>query len=632
MELGTILAFLGLVVPAVLFFLAHKSGKEITGFGALVLVMIFGWSGFKLAVHYDILPHSKAFAAVALEHVDISTGVAASGESRSMVQTQGTIKASSSETLRADIYGWNSQMGWIYANGGPTTKSGSLMAKHGVSLLLNRNDSNNAMQTDAMNFAREYKKGNKHPSTGAHIIAMMGDGTAPFLYAMNKQIKSEAGWEYRYIIIGTSGQSYGEDKAVIPADMVKDPSAARPELKDINLMKGEVFVAVAQDGDANIFIKWAADNGICFNADPSRLDLECINIEPAKDNNYMEAAYALVNGLTVKREEYRNGKPTGRGLVTKKVRMAATWTPGDEYIFSHMDNVVSLADTLLYSGQMPQAIMVCNKWAKDNPEVVQALLSAIYEGGDAVLRDKKALSEAARASAVVYKEKDGKYWESMYNGLVTYGSQGNYFRLGGSRAYNLADAFREFGLEPGRENLFKATYTTFGKAISQLYPGDVPEIYPFEDVSDLSYLKALEGHVAAGVVQTETTTSVVPGSRARVGGRPVEINFQFRLAKFAPGAESQLEELKQQLAICGGCSIELNGYTDSTGSRQFNMNLSQDRADAVKAFLRKEAPGNFPDSKVKSQGFGPDNPKYSNNTDDGRAKNRRVEVVLYSAQ
>ena len=72
-------------------------------------------------------------------------------------------------------------------------------------------------------------------------------------------------------------------------------------------------------------------------------------------------------------------------------------------------------------------------------------------------------------------------------------------------------------------------------------------------------------------------------------------------------------------------SIEIVGFTDSTGSRQYNMDLSQRRAQSVATYLTAQG---VDGSRLSTRGAGPDQPIASNATADGRAQNRRVEVNL----
>ena len=72
--------------------------------------------------------------------------------------------------------------------------------------------------------------------------------------------------------------------------------------------------------------------------------------------------------------------------------------------------------------------------------------------------------------------------------------------------------------------------------------------------------------------------------------------------------------------------IEIAGYTDSIGSYEYNVALSERRAQAVHDYLVAKG---IPDANISAKGFGPDDPVASNDTDVGRAKNRRVELHIF---
>jgi ompA family protein len=71
--------------------------------------------------------------------------------------------------------------------------------------------------------------------------------------------------------------------------------------------------------------------------------------------------------------------------------------------------------------------------------------------------------------------------------------------------------------------------------------------------------------------------------------------------------------------------FRIEGHTDSTGKKQKNIELSQNRADAVKIYLIQ---GGIASNRLESQGFGPEKPIASNKNKKGRALNRRVEINL----
>lgn len=78
-----------------------------------------------------------------------------------------------------------------------------------------------------------------------------------------------------------------------------------------------------------------------------------------------------------------------------------------------------------------------------------------------------------------------------------------------------------------------------------------------------------------------------------------------------------------------GYMLELQGFTDSTGSELYNIGLSQRRAESVQRYLVSK---NVPLYRISIVGLGKDNPVADNKTSQGRAQNRRVEVRILKAQ
>jgi outer membrane protein OmpA-like peptidoglycan-associated protein len=71
--------------------------------------------------------------------------------------------------------------------------------------------------------------------------------------------------------------------------------------------------------------------------------------------------------------------------------------------------------------------------------------------------------------------------------------------------------------------------------------------------------------------------------------------------------------------------VHVTGHTDSTGGYEYNMGLSQRRADSVASYLAAQGVQSV---RLQARGFGPDNPVASNGTPEGRQQNRRVEITL----
>jgi outer membrane protein OmpA-like peptidoglycan-associated protein len=92
-----------------------------------------------------------------------------------------------------------------------------------------------------------------------------------------------------------------------------------------------------------------------------------------------------------------------------------------------------------------------------------------------------------------------------------------------------------------------------------------------------------------------------------------------------PGAQSSLNQVADALKDQSDKKILVEGHTDSTGSADMNMQLSQARAQSVSTYLVSRG---LPSDQVTAQGFGPSRPVADNATAEGRANNRRVEIVI----
>jgi outer membrane protein OmpA-like peptidoglycan-associated protein len=104
-----------------------------------------------------------------------------------------------------------------------------------------------------------------------------------------------------------------------------------------------------------------------------------------------------------------------------------------------------------------------------------------------------------------------------------------------------------------------------------------------------------------------------------------DVLFDTGRSDLKPGAARKMDELAQFLTEHPERRVQIDGFTDSVGTDAYNEELSQRRADAVRAALL--ARGVDP-SRVGTEGYGKAYPVASNNDSGGRQLNRRVEVVI----
>lgn len=104
-----------------------------------------------------------------------------------------------------------------------------------------------------------------------------------------------------------------------------------------------------------------------------------------------------------------------------------------------------------------------------------------------------------------------------------------------------------------------------------------------------------------------------------------DVLFEYNKADLKPGAMQNLYKLVTFLKENPDRNLTIEGYTDSTGSDSYNLDLSQRRAQAVESFLVQNG---VDPVRITARGYGEAYPVASNNTDAGRQENRRVEIVI----
>lgn len=518
-------------------------------------------------------------------------------------------------TARMLVLPWNAEASLHYANGDATTRPGSLMDKHGVHLTLERQDDYAQMLAEQLLFAAEVAKGVPNPSRGAAFVVIMGDG-GPGYFAAAREGMGKLGQQLE--VIGSLGYSRGEDKCMLPREVVSNPQKAR----------GSLIGAVLRDGDWNVCIKYAADNKIPVNPDVKTYDPDAMNfVSVASFTEADEKLIAAANsGACEVRPVVANGRLTGE---KRKVCQngSATWTPGDVKLAREVGGLAAVASTKEYMWQMPATIIGNKQWMAQNPDYVKNLLAASFEATDAMRASPGELLKAATVVAKVAKEQTPEWWLKYYNGVVEKDRKGFDVSLGGSTSSNLADNLFLFGLN-GNDNLYKRVYNVFGGIAKQYYPAEMPQLVAYDSVVNTHYLEALAA--VASNAQAKADTPVFSAIAPAVGifaKREWAIEFESGKASFKVQAGEQLDELLNQMAI-SGLAIQINGHTDNIGDATSNLQLAKKRAEAVRTWLEANAASEFPAGRIRVRAFGDTQPVADNHTADGRSKNRRVEVAL----
>jgi len=130
--------------------------------------------------------------------------------------------------------------------------------------------------------------------------------------------------------------------------------------------------------------------------------------------------------------------------------------------------------------------------------------------------------------------------------------------------------------------------------------------------------------VEKGTMEQKISSSAILDALNKEGFIALDIHFETGKAAIQPESQAQIAEIAALLKSNPSLKLSVDGHTDNTGTPDGNRKLSEDRAKAVRTALVSQGTDA---SRLQAQGFGQDKPVADNRTEEGRAKNRRVELV-----
>jgi outer membrane protein OmpA-like peptidoglycan-associated protein len=136
---------------------------------------------------------------------------------------------------------------------------------------------------------------------------------------------------------------------------------------------------------------------------------------------------------------------------------------------------------------------------------------------------------------------------------------------------------------------------------------------------------ALAARLGGALEKVASTTKTARGMVVNLEG----ISFDTGKATLKPDTRVTVGKLAGILLMIPDLNIRIEGYTDSTGQAATNMKLSAERAKNVFGLLREQG---IDEARMAYEGYGAENPIAANDTAEGRAKNRRVEIIVAEGQ
>lgn len=608
-----------------------KNTLKVAGIIALVAIVFIAWRG-------GYLDNRKVTESSTVGPIDLGTNNVSDNKNMVAELPQPTKQAASikSPTWRQGQMQWESQLAILLANGGINTTKGSLFEKSGIKMNITRQDNCMAGIADIVKCAKAYKT-DPNTTEGLQMYNVMFDGSGGFIKNLESQL-AELGPQFRPAIIPYfPGRSYGADACWVPrAWMIQGDDGKLTISKDS--LRGSVWSVVAKDGDWNVLCNLASITQVPMNWDIGTYDANAINVFNVSD--YQQAADAAIadngRGLTTEFVQ-KKGKGVG-GKITVRVRCFSSWSPEDQQAAEEVGGFYRALSTREFDSEMPCAIITFKKFVDDNHDKLVDMVLALAQAADQIKSYRPALKRAAEAAVEVYGNKDVSYFLAMYNGSPIKDAQGENIEVGGNRVMNLADNMEFFGLADGSYNTAQKVYKLYADIIAKNYPADMPGgPVPFAKVINTDILQeAFDKSQNPDAGKFITNASMTDFSQKKemstvVGSANYQITFATNSAEILPENEEILNKILDNTVSGSNTLIQINGYTDSDGTNEINVPLSKRRAQAVADWLKKHAPNVYKGHRLDDvNGYGSANPIASNNTNEGKKKNRRVEIKLGS--
>lgn len=308
-----------------------------------------------------------------------------------------------------------------------------------------------------------------------------------------------------------------------------------------------------------------------------------------------------------------------------------SWQPDASQILGESPGAHILISTREFRNLISDYWVAAPEFVRERPELVEKFLTSYYEtvnfyraNPDFAYQKLREVLPAddypwytdpaipdAEGEAAIKEDIEGAYLANVTDNLTLFG---------------LAGQADQFG------SLFKQVNTTF-LGTRRMKQTLVPA--PLVNTSFLPRVAAALPQVSSDVAVDRRAEQPVdlpkleaPGVAAAQAVAKIKVDviyFETGSSRIKPESYPVLDAVAETMRNFPTYYLIVDGHTDSVGSREFNLRLSEDRAKSVIEYLANQG---LPTNQFVGRGFGPDNPIADNNTEAGRAQNRRTDFRL----
>ena len=303
----------------------------------------------------------------------------------------------------------------------------------------------------------------------------------------------------------------------------------------------------------------------------------------------------------------------------KQVDAAVVWSPDDAKCVEAVQGSKVLSNTKSASNIIADVFYAKQDFIESHPAEIKALVQGWLEGAAELNSSDSARHQAAKILADGEQVDEAACYKSILNTrLCTYGDNVNFFNLNGGYQ----------GVKG--EELYSKMQVLYTKL--QLATNDAPA---WRTVVDTSVLRSIHltgsGNSAEGSTHFAAISADKAESLGAVATKRATVNFASGSATLDDNAKGVIDEQFADISRTFSHSrIFISGNTDSTGSASLNERLSRLRAQAVAAYLAHTY--HFDQNRFTIRGNGASKPVADNDSDEGRAANRRTDFELLNAE
>jgi outer membrane protein OmpA-like peptidoglycan-associated protein/ABC-type nitrate/sulfonate/bicarbonate transport system substrate-binding protein len=293
-----------------------------------------------------------------------------------------------------------------------------------------------------------------------------------------------------------------------------------------------------------------------------------------------------------------------------KVDAAVAWDPDMSDAVTKRPGAKKIYDTRIANRLIADILVVSDRFAAKYPQTLVKFAQGWLEGVEFIK------NQPARAYNLIGEVKDFNIPSDLAKTM-----------LGGVKLADYADNLSFLGTKGSNSdyaNIFSMAQDMYRELRMIKHTNNA------EDSVDRRYIQQLSGSFSTASSEPPIEYRAPSKSAVPLATQHRSIYFDPNSANMSLDSRQVVDEIGNQMRAYENTVVDIEGNTDSTGSRTYNMQLSRQRADAVKDYLAQKY--GFPLARMRTAGNGPDKPIDNNATAEGREKNRRTDIKLYANQ